>query len=296
MALFKRPLFFLLLVTLPFYPISWIVFSLLTVDHFSLDLSFSWLTDLLAQERLPLILFWVPFYFLIVKHLYPLFSGKRFKDLLRIAFPRAGWFRHEALFGLRQGAIISLGWVLLSILNKGVGYSSGLLSGIWFVSLLACLGWVITDELCFRMIIPSMLKAKGTSTRLLLGSLAFTISRAIVLPFSFFGLVGTFFLGITLAYQVERWKSLWVPITFHFTLLFIWTWLFGLPIGSLPLTSLLATYDLPPFWGDFYGPLASPVGWFLILSIPTIFEIQRISSSSILLWITRLLGGKTCQN
>jgi len=294
-SFYTKPLILILLVSLSYYVFVWTFLSLATFGQSEGGYSPLSLTPIFSQERFPLLLLWAPIYFLILRQAYNSFTNKSFFSFLKRAYPLAAWHENEPVYGIRMAALVGMGWVFLAWLQGTVQFALGAFSGFWMVSVLGLFLWVITDELCFRGVIPILLESNSRWSRIVISTLFFTLSRAILFPISIPGLVGIFILGFTLGFLVDRWQSLWGATIFHGTILFLWGWVFGLPIGGEPLHSLLTTSDVSLFWGGWYGPLASPICWILLAFLPLILEFQRLSSRSPILWITNLLGGKSAQ-
>lgn len=277
-----KPALIVSIIFLSFYPFGWVSQLVMVSSRHS---------PLFHEGRLNLIFLWLPIYFLLIRQAHWYIFNKPLVKTIQLLFEFSKNTRDEIKFGLRFGLFVSVGWILLSIVTNGIQYSLGLVSGIWALTAVGILFWVFCDELLFRGILPSLLNNPSRWSKILYSSLLFTLSRVIIFPLSISGSFGSFLLAISLFYFYERWKKLWVGTAYYGTILVIWGCIFGLPIGADTTSSLLVPFHFSKIWGNWYGPLASPFCWIILIIPPILFELQKNSSDKVVLWITNKFCG-----
>lgn len=281
---YLKPILIVTVVSTSFYPFGWLIQFLIASSYKS---------PLLNEGRLNLVLLWLPLYFLLIRQAGSYLFNKPIRRLIELLFPNILLKRDEIIYSLRLGLVISLGWVLVSILSGGIQYSIGILSGLWALSAAGILILAFCDELLFRGIIPIAFSSKNRVQTIILSSTLYALSRAIIFPFSLPGTIGAFLLGITLYYLYERSGSLWAGSLFHGLMLIIWGSIFGLPISSDATASIMTPFQFSNLWGAGYGPIASPILWLLLLTIPLSSEIQKKSGIKAVSWIANFYFGKS---
>ena len=278
-----KPILIVIVISLSFYPFGWIAQLLIASNYKS---------PLLNEGRLNLVLLWLPLYFLLIKQTSSYLFKKQIKSLTELLFPNILLKKSEILYSLRLGLVISLGWVVLSILSGGIQYSIGILSGLWALAAAGILTLAFCDELLFRGIIPIIFSSQNRTQTIITSSALFAISRAIIFPFSLTGTIGAFLLGVALYYLYEKSGSLWAGSLFHGLILIIWGSIFGLPISSNATASIMTPFQFSTLWGDGYGPMASPILWIFLVSIPLSLEIQKKLDIKAINWIANFYFGK----